>query len=302
MKIPFARYATFCLLSGMSTEELARHIDDLSLPELNEAVLAELSEDAGRLPLPRSAVRAVQRKTPLDQVAGFLSKLGYDKLYSHHCGVQSEDWTAVWKMLENPVQRVAIECALLAGVTATELETQFSAATGTQLKASVVELFSHYFFDHAAMRKSDWREYLGLCSSHSCLHRSYLTALTRPKDEVLHSVGVPTKIQIGAMLSNIVAVANFKFQRYSAHDSPELDDQSRKWAKLAVETSLKLEKFSSSDAGDFASAIQSEFEFLDEEIPMVDPEMLKELKPPSPETVNPSEIKLHTPHQPEREV
>jgi hypothetical protein len=221
-----------------------------------------------------------------------MDKIGMGELYSFRKQQPGKDmtpWNSILTLLGNPVQRVAVEVALLAKVPPDELSSLLSAGAGTHLTREVLEIFKRAFFDTDSLAKSDWREYIKLCASHAYVYVRYLTGLTRPRDEALHMVGITTKVQLGSMLNEIAATAQFKFQRYVSHENPESDKQARAWAKLGIEAGLRADKFAASDIKDFASAVQAEFDMVDAPIENVSGELLAQVKQaPVDETAAPA--------------
>jgi hypothetical protein len=291
MGLPYRRYGVWYLLTH-SADELKKHLDDLSLPLPGSAALSQIESEASGLMLPPRVRTLLAREKRLwdESSSTYLHKLGYGELYDwelkrpgldHH---MVSAWEACWKILHNPVARVAIESALLAKVPLPELAGSAAEMAGTQLTELTLELYCRQFFDHQAMAKSDWREYLKTsCASHAYVYLRYQTALLRSKEETLYLVGLPTRTQLGQFLNQVLNTANFKFQRYAAHNSPESEKQARAWAKLGIEAGIRAEKFAASDITDFAKAIQAEFEYVESPMETITGEMLAEVAPPDAE-------------------
>ncbi|NBO09710.1 MAG: hypothetical protein EBV30_10310, partial [Actinobacteria bacterium] len=67
---------------------------------------------------------------------------------------------------------------------------------------------------------------------------------------------------------------------YSRMSTPQADGQARAWAKVGFDAGVKYEKFSASDVQDFAKTVQTEFDYIESDIPTVQPDMLSQIKPP----------------------
>jgi hypothetical protein len=293
------------MLEGLSDVDLLKHLDDISITVPDAPSLKEMREDESRMMLSPMARRELKKHSWNAGVQSFLNKFGLGEIYAYRRAKPDLDltpWASVQTLLGNPVMRVAVDVALISGVPPDELSSLLSASCGTQLTREVLALYKKIFFDSDAMSKSDWRDYIKLCSGHAYVYVRYLTALTKPRDEALHMVGVTTKIQLGSMLNEFAATAKFKFEHYISHGNALSDEQARKWAKLGIEAGLRADKFAASDIKDFAAAVQAEFDMVDEPIDHVSGEMLAQVKTPPPADAGAPQVEDGTPYTEDQNV
>jgi hypothetical protein len=204
-------------------------------------------------------------------------KYGLEEIYLHQVG--QTPWAEIPQVLNHPVMRVAFECCLIAGLEHEEISQLLPSVYALPLSAKNIETYAKYFFDHKAMKKSDWQGYLNQIADDRYTHTRIFAALTRPQEEVLHAVGLPSRLQYGTMLKNVMNTANYRFEYYSRQQSPEAQAEARSWAKVMMDAGVRHEKFGSTDATDFSKVLQTEFAYADETIESITPEMLSDVKP-----------------------
>lgn len=302
MQLPFAKYLTWLHLTGKPITWIDRCLDELSFPRINVGVHAEYARRASALPLSPMARKRVAKEIYNGDIdLPVFTKLGFKDLYAQYSG-QAMD-PVVTAVLGNPVMRIAIECCLAAKMGFDDIKALVLQTHKIELTEGALEYYSRVYFDLAPMTKPDWREYLGLCTEDPYLHSRYFAALTQPVDEMLHLVGLPTKPIFSTLLRSILSTAEYKFKRYAGHGTLEGDELAIKWAKAGIVAGVQYEKFSSADATDFSAVLQTEFEFLPDDLPNVTGEMLAGVKPPEAEEQQ--KAKIHNPPplvQPELEV
>lgn len=204
-------------------------------------------------------------------------KYGFESIYLHQ--MQKQDWSGLGRILNHPVMRVALDCCLITGLTHDEIIQLLPAIYFLPISLQDIANYTTYFFDYSNLNKSDWQAFLNQISEDRYTHNRIMFALTRPQEEVLHAVGLPSRLHFGTMLKNVMNTANYRFEYYARQQSPEAQDEARKWARLMMEAGAKHEKFGSTDATDFSKLIQTQFEYIENDVPNITPEMLADAKP-----------------------
>jgi hypothetical protein len=213
-----------------------------------------------------------------------LEKFGLGETYKRDVGgIAGEPklkaaWDEVFSVLENPLTRVAMDCAFLCRYSPEDLSQILPEMLGTSCTSAGVALYRKYFFDYSSMSRSDWKDFLALTEDVPYVHVRYYTALTKPKEETLFLVGIPTKPDFSRFLKNVLATADFKFKYYSRLSSPDSDAQAKTWAKVGFEAGVRYEKVSTGDVTDFSSAVQTEFDMLDPTFQTIDNDLLSQVK------------------------
>lgn len=281
-RLPFDRHLKWLCIEGMSYEDVINYYDNIQMA-IPTKIQFQLAEDfASRLVMPPITKRRLQKKihSPDDQKVW--AKYGFEELYLHQ--TSKAEWTEIGQILNHPVMRVALECCLVAKLTIDEISQLLPSVYSLALSPESVMIYQKYFFDFENMRKKDWQSFLTQIAEDRYTHARLFFALTKPQEEVLHAVGLPSRQQFGTMLKNVMNTSYYRFEYYVRQQSPDAQEEARKWANLMMNAGVRHEKFGSTDATDFSKLIQTQFEYLDEPIENITPEMLAETKPAAPAT------------------
>lgn len=286
MRLPYSKALVWLFLEGRSEAEVAAQLDELSLPPLERADLDAFSHEASEVPFSAGMRKRLAKKQydRLDMIMA--ERLGYAEIYCRHTGhyelypKTQLQWEEVGKILRNPVLRIALDVGILCRYSLDELSQILPSTFHEQLTEDGIDLYCKYFFDHKAMTKADWRVYLRLYSTIPHAYIRYHAALTKNRDEALFLAGLPTRANFSDFLKTVMGTASYKFQHYSRMATPQADGQARAWAKVGFDAGVKYEKFSASDVQDFAKTVQTEFDYIESDIPTIQPDMLTQIKPP----------------------
>jgi hypothetical protein len=276
-RLPFLKHLKWLLLEGLTPERIGEFYDSIQMPKPNREHIHQAEDSLRGLIMPPATRRRLSRLLFDEGDQKLWAKYGYEEIYLHRMG--KSDWGQMGRMLNHPVMRVALECCLVARVPHEDLSQLLPSVYALPLETTTIELYQKYFWDYEGMDRNDWQAYLELVQEDRYTHSRLFIALTRPQEQVLHAVGLPSRMQFGTMLKNIMNTANYRFEHYARQQSPDAQEEARKWAKVLIEAGTKHEKFGATDATDFSKLIQTQFEHLDPEIPNVTPEMLADAKP-----------------------
>lgn len=308
MVLPFTKALLWLYVEGKTRREVKAQLDEISLPIPDEADLDGFEQDAQNLPISPGMRRRIGKKAFDEGDYKILTQIGYHEIYLKHVNamekipILKELWEEVHRILRNPVMRVAIDVGTLCKYDLDELIQVIQPIHRERLTVEGLGLYMRYFFALDKMTKSDWRFYLRICNQDAYTFIRYHAALTKPREEALFLAGLPTKTAFTDFLKTVMNTAAYKFQYYSRHNAPQSDAQARHWAKLGFDAGVRHEKFSSTDVTDFSKTLQTEFEYTDEEIPTIDPDMLSEIRPMTKEEDKGQAPELPSLFQPETEV
>ena len=287
MNLPYGRALIWLYLEGRDDHHVKQQLDELSLPCPSSHELNSLREQAEQLPLPPLLMKRLAKKIFHESDFALLERLGYGEAYLKAVGAPQPglltNWEETGRILRNPVLRVAIDVSVLCKVPLEEILQMLPGAMQEPLTEAGVRLYLKYFFNHQTMTKSDWKAYLSLCSDVPYVYVRYHAALTKPRKEALHAAGVPSKAAFSEFLKTVLTTAEFKFGFYARQNNPLSEMQARAWAKVGFDAGARYEKFSAGDVTDFSKTLQTSFESEDFDTPTIDPDMLREMKPPEPD-------------------
>lgn len=276
-RLPYHRHLQWLILEGFTFDQVKRFYDNIQIAQPSEPQYVIACSSVERMLMPPITKKRLSRRIYNEGDQSVWRKLGFEAIYLHTLG--KEKLEELGRILNHPVMRVALECSLVAGLDPEEIAQMLPPAYSLLITIKTIEIYRNYFFDDQSMTKTDWTQWLNLLVEDRYTYTRLHAALTKPRDEVLHMVGMPTKLQFGTMLKNMMATAYYKFEYYSRQSGPEAQDEARKWGKVMMEAGQKHEKYGATDATDFSNLIQTEFEYLDKQIENVTPEMLADAKP-----------------------
>lgn len=277
MVLPFHRHFKWLCLEGLQPSDIQSYYDGIQFAKPDRDDFAEAAEQVKSLMLPPITKRRLVKRLYSEEDRAVWKKYDLEEIYLHRMG--KNDWSELGKILNHSVMRVALECCLIAKIPANELTQILPAVYYLPCSEGTIALFKKYFFDHEAMVKRDWQDYLNRIADDRYTHTRIFAALTKSREEVMHLVGLPTKIQFGAMLKSVLNTAHYRFDYYARQSSLEAQEEARKWGKLMIEAGEKHEKYGTTDATDFAAVLQTSFQYVDTEFETVTPEMISEIKP-----------------------
>lgn len=276
-RLPFQRHLKWLILDGFDEATIKQFYDNIQFPIPSSEQIEGAGEQLATLIIPGITKRRLAKRIFDVGDQAVWAKHGFEEIYLHT--MKKVDWPEIGRMLNHPVMRVALDCCLISGVDVEKITQILPVTFSLAVSPESIGIYKKYFLDIELMAKADWQRYLQILASDRYAHQRIFTALTRNQDEVLHLVGLPTRMQFGSMLKNIMNTAHYRFEYYARQMSPEAQEEARKWAKVMIEAGVKHDRYSAADATDFSDLIQTEFVHLDAPIENVSAEMLADAKP-----------------------
>lgn len=286
MKIPYKRHLSWLILTGKDRDRIEKIYNALTIPKPTQTVFEEAERYVlEHMPIPGSIRRRIEKKVFEEKDVSFFEILNFGYLYKVTFGAGFDDLKKTHqelkeKILDQPIVRIAIECCLIKKIGPEEISALINQGYGFTIDKEVIEQFEDIFFDVKTFDKDDWREYLNHIAScnENYMYSRYFAALTKSRDEVMHLIGLPTKKSFSNFLETVLTTSDYKFRFYSRQGTQEGDRHARYWADVGLKAGEKFEKFSSKDATDFAQTIQTEFVYIDQDIPMAEAELISSVK------------------------
>ena len=280
-RLPFHRHLKWLILDGFDEEAIRDFYNNIQFPVPSKKLIEEASDNVATLILPNLTRRRLAKRIFDLSDRAVWKKHGFEEIYLQT--MKKTDWAEIGRLLNHPVMRVALDCCLIARVEAEKISQLLPVTYSLAFSEASITLYQKYFFDSELMNRGDWLAYLKLLSEDRYSYERVFKALTRNQDEVLHLVGLPTKLQFGNMLKNIMNTAHYRFEHFARQMSPESQEEARKWAKVLIDAGVKHDRYSAGDATDFSELVQTEFLHIDGAIDTITPEMIADVKPPAAE-------------------
>lgn len=288
MKVPYQRHLIWMILTGKARDKIADVYNRLTIPAPTKETLDDVEKLVlEQFPIPNATRRRLERKQFDEKDVPFFEMIKFGYLYKVNYGGAEDDLKELHrelqeKILEHPTLRIAIECCLIKKMDLEEICALAQAGYGVFITKETVEQFRNIFFDTEGFDKEDWKAYLThvAAAQENYMHSRYFAALTKTKDEVMHLVGLPTKKTFSQFLETVLVTSDYKFKFYSRQNTIEGDRAARYWADVGVKAGERYEKFAAKDVTDFSNTIQTEFQYVEEEIPMASADLLATVKTP----------------------
>jgi hypothetical protein len=286
MKVPYQRHLIWMLLTGKARDRIEKVYDALTIPRPTTEVLEDTERHVlESFPLPNSTRRRIERRQFDEKDITFFEKCKFGYLYKVTFGDGHSDLKDLHRelkenILDQPIVRIAIECCLIKKIEADEICALVQSGFGIHIHPDVIKQFEQIFFDTSSFDKDDWRAYLNHVAEtgENYAYGKYFAALTKSRDEVMHLVGLPTRKSFSNFLETVLVTSDYKFKFYSRQGSQEGDRAARYWADIGLKAGERFEKYAAKDATDFASTIQTEFTYVNEEIPMAEADLISLVK------------------------
>jgi hypothetical protein len=135
-----------------------------------------------------------------------------------------------------------------------------------------IALYKKYFFDPQRMTRKDWKTFLADATDKE--KHVYFTALTEPLDILKTELELPSDISVSQPLQILLTKADQKAKMYLDLSTPDANKEARAWISVVSDLTGKYEKYRTGDKTDFAKQLQMQFDFIDNDFPAPDAEVL----------------------------
>lgn len=176
----------------------------------------------------------------------------------------------------DPHMRLVINALIMKDCKADEIVQDINMKFSYMLNKQHVELYRKFFWNPNIMKRVDWKNYLSDCDSQE---KSVLfTALTEPLDILKSSLDLPSRVDVSGSLQQMFVASYHKARHYLKLNDVNANREARAWVSTTLALADKYQKYSKADIGDFAKAVQMEFDMIDTDFQTPDEELLAELR------------------------
>lgn len=183
--------------------------------------------------------------------------------------------------------RLAINALVMKGIKDSELCETINIKYAAMIKPIHLKLYRSAFWNPERMTRASWRSYLGKVETTEKL--MIFTALTEDVEVVKTELGLPSRISLSDSLQYLLSSSYNKARFYLKQSSPTMNKEARHWITTVMQLADKYDKHRTGDIQDFGKTLQMEFEFVENEFPIPDPETLAQLKKESEERMKTGE-------------
>jgi len=287
MGLPYKRHLEWLCLESLETDKIQEFYDNVQLPVPTDEDISAAIAKVETLVIPPVVRKNLRRGLYKKEDNWAWDKLGYGDLHQWRYAGNDPNWEVVGKVLNHPLMRTALDACTVSNMEDERMITMLSQVYKITLTIEALDLYRKYFGNFHSFSRADWKAYLSRVIDDNYVYVRIFSALTRPRDEVLHLCGLPAEGQFSDFLKNVLATASYKFNYYSRQNSPEADTEARRWAKVGFESGEKFEKYGAGDATDFAKLVQTEFEYVTPQIETLDAALAAQIRPQIGEKTDP---------------
>lgn len=284
MSTPYDLYIRFLITTGVSSkEDIVSKMQDLSLPFSDKYLIESIDAQEAVVTqiLTTSIWDQIKKKSYCGDFLRYMRVLEVEDLWYGERPFRDQDAARrsavklTYDVNHDPQLRICLSALLMKGIPPAELSQLLSSRFASFLRDTHVTLFERYFFNVRRMSRKDWKRYLGYCDPHES--KIYFTALSESLDTLKTDLELPAKVSASETLQFLLTKSYQKAKEYLALGTPDGNKEAREWIAAVVQLVDKYEKYRAGDASDFSSALQLEFNFVEGDFDVPDPEVLSEI-------------------------
>lgn len=284
MATPYDLYVRFLATQGMDElAEINSALARVPLPPIDQSVLDSqwglIYSSASK-----SVVDQIQRKCYESDFTQSMQVLEVLDLWPDFADSKMKtSLKLVYDIHQDVALRVTLNALLIKKLGVTEIVRMLSAKFSLNLKETQVDLYMRFFFDPRRMTRRDWKAHLKKCSGKE--QSIYFVALTETEEVLKTELGLPSIVNVSESLQWLLTKSFLKAKSFMDIGTPDANKEAREWTDQVVKLADKYEKYRSGDQGDFAKALQMEFDFIDDAFETPDDATYKEaMAKQNPET------------------
>jgi hypothetical protein len=281
--MPYILYIRFLATKGIDDiKEANALLKSLSLPPIEQKDLDE-QWDLLHKALPKNIIAQIENKTCSADFLRHMNIVGVGDFWlgepSFSKTLEGKNTAACLKFVfgfHNDLWlRTCMNALFIKKASYEEIARILSVKFSMPIRESHLDLYARFFFDASLMTKSSWKVYLKKCGKKEA--HVYFTALTENVDVLKTELDLPSVISVSDSLQWLLTKSFLKAKSYINIGTVEAGREAREWIDQVVKLTDKYEKYRSGDQGDFAKALQMEFEFVDEDFGTPDEDVVAEI-------------------------
>jgi thiaminase len=281
--MPYILYIRFLATKGIDDiKEINKLLKVIGLPPIEQKDLDD-QWDLLHKALPKNILRQIENKTYSSDFLKNMSVIGVGDLWlyeaSFNKSVEARNIAPyvkfVYAIHDDVWFRTCINALLIKKSSYEEIARILSVKFSVQIHEKHLDIYARYFFDVSLMTKGSWKSFLRKYSGKEPY--IYFTALTENIEVLKTELELPSVISVSDSLQWLLTKSFLKAKSYINIGTIEAGREAREWIDQVVKLTDKYEKYRSGDQGDFAKALQMEFEFVNEDFGTPDSDIAEEL-------------------------
>lgn len=276
MAVPHDLYVRYLVTAGCdSVTEVNKRLAELSIPLIGHSAFAA-QYDFVESSVPPTVMKQISKRIYEPKFLKWMNTLGIGDIWCANGPWAKKEVTAGWKLIMGLFadKRLTLTMNALMVKVADDNEVAeiISARFSAMLNKTHVSLYRKYFFDSRRMTRECWRSFLQYCSPEE--KNLYFIALTENVDVLKTELELPANVSISSALQFLFTKSFQKAKQYLNVPTPEGDKAARAWISQTMALADKYEKYKTGDKADFSKQLLMEFDYVHEDIPAPDDDML----------------------------
>jgi thiaminase len=281
--MPYILYIRFLATKGIDDiKEINKLLKVIGLPPIEQKDLDE-QWDLLHKALPKNILAQIENKNYSSDFMKNMNVVGVGDLWLYEAPLSKSAEARniapyvkfVYAIHEDTWFRTCINALLIKKSSYEEIARILSVKFSVQIQEKHLDIYSRYFFDVSLMTKGAWKNYLKKFSGKE--PHVYFTALTENIEVLKTELELPSVISVSDSLQWLLTKSFLKAKSYINIGTIEAGREAREWIDQVVKLTDKYEKYRSGDQGDFAKALQMEFEFVNEDFGTPDSDLAEEI-------------------------
>lgn len=279
MALPHDLYIRYLVTKGCDSQgavnsELAK----LGLPriEMEDFMRHYNAVDAA---LPPAIMKQASTKKYEMKFFKWMEVIGLKEIWIAEGPWAKKEMVGAWKLLigclADPKLVLTLNSMLVKVNNDQEISEIINGRFSAMLMPAHVALYRKYFFDCTKMTRADWKGYLANCTAVE--KHLYFTALTESLDVLKTELELPANVSVASSLQYLLMKAFQKSKHYLKSSTPESNREARAWISQTISLADKYEKYKTGDKEDFSKQLLMEFDYVNEDIPAPDDDMLAQI-------------------------
>ena len=276
MALPHDLYIRYLITKGCDgLKSVNDALREIRLPEITQ-------EDFGRnydfveKNVPPNVLKQASKQRYEQKFIKWMDHLSIGDIWKREGMWKHKAHAAAWELImgcfSDRLLILTINSLLVKMPSDVEVAEIITARFSAMLQGPHVALYRKYFFNCSRMTRKDWNIYLRSCGPDE--QHLYFTALSESLDVLKTELELPANVSVASSLQFLFMKSFQKAKSYLKNSTPESNREARAWIGQTMSLADKYEKYKTGDKADFSKQLIMEFDYVDEEIPGPDDDMI----------------------------
>lgn len=279
MALPHDLYIRYLVTKGCDSLGAVNHeLEQLDLTQIEHKDF-ERHYNFVEASVPPAVLKQSASKRYEKKFLRWMEVLGLKEIWLAEGPWAKKEMMGVWKLLygclSDKMLTLTMNALLVKIPNDQEISEIINGRFSAMLMPAHIALYRKYFFDCAKMTRQDWKSHLTSCGPQE--KHLYFIALTEKLDVLKTELELPAVISVASSLQYLFTKSFQKSKQYLNSSTPEANKEARAWISQTMALADKYEKYKTGDKQDFTNQLLLEFDYVNEDIPAPDDDMLAQI-------------------------